>query len=864
MKKITINVFVIMFMLGSLVGIAQTLNQPASWPNATWTLSGSYTAGGLLADPTNADATFTFDDDGAGNGSSDTIEATSPVIDLTSAAGAGETWITISGNFTYYALGGDVLAIEVYDADAMTWSQLYQFSGNTTTVADYQNCTISEAYTTPPLDISGYTATQLSGFQYRVSYDDQAGWQYGWCVESPTIMSETPPSCLDPSMLSATSITDTTADLGWMENGTATAWNVEVLTSGTPATGTPTASGVANPYAASGLTAETAYDFYVQADCGGAGTSNWVGPFTFTTTCAPIAAYTEDFETFTPSAGSPFGSENCWSATNTSGSYFWESAPGTDTSSGGTGPSPTITTGNYFFTEASGAGTGDVAELVSPLVDLTSLTDPAITFNYHMFGGQIGTLEVIVNGTDNVWSLSGQQQATETTPWELAVVDLATYAGQTVTVTLRATSAGSFEGDIAIDNVSFTEFPACATPNALSASNITDTSADLGWTENGSATAWDVELGLDGFTPTGTPTNAGVSNPYTAMGLTENTAYDFYVRADCGSAWAGPFSFTTLETCPTPSALDATNIMETSADLSWTENGAASAWNIEIVDLTAGGTATGTPTASGVTNPYTAMGLVGDNSYEFYVQADCGVDGVSAWAGPFAFATPYVAVPPACGGVFLDSGGNSGTYSASESSTWTITPDNPGEVVTITFTYVDIEVSGFSAGTQDGCYDFLTIYNGPDNTFPVLAQTLCGEESGDAGVPSVATSELNIGDAFTSTDPSGALTIEFSSDSSVQETGWSADVTCATLGIDDVENNASFTYFPNPVQNTLTLNAQNTIENVAMYNMLGQEVLRATPNAVNSELDMSNLQDGTYFVKVTIANTTKTVRVVKN
>jgi hypothetical protein len=45
--------------------------------------------------------------------------------------------------------------------------------------------------------------------------------------------------------------------------------------------------------------------------------------------------------------------------------------------------------------------------------------------------------------------------------------------------------------------------------------------------------------------------------------------------------------------------------------------------------------------------------------------------------------------------------------------------------------------------------------------------------------------------------------------------------------------------------------------------MLGQEVLRATPNTVNSELDMSSLQDGTYFVKVTIANITKTVRVIK-
>jgi hypothetical protein len=84
-----------------------------------------------------------------------------------------------------------------------------------------------------------------------------------------------------------------------------------------------------------------------------------------------------------------------------------------------------------------------------------------------------------------------------------------------------------------------------------------------------------------------------------------------------------------------------------------------------------------------------------------------------------------------------------------------------------------------------------------------------------------------------------------------------------TLSTSDFENKAAFTYFPNPVENTLTLNAQKTIEQVAMYNMLGQEVLRATPNALASDIDMSKLQTGTYFVKVTIANVTETIRVIK-
>ena len=84
------------------------------------------------------------------------------------------------------------------------------------------------------------------------------------------------------------------------------------------------------------------------------------------------------------------------------------------------------------------------------------------------------------------------------------------------------------------------------------------------------------------------------------------------------------------------------------------------------------------------------------------------------------------------------------------------------------------------------------------------------------------------------------------------------------LSTQDFDKEATFTYYPNPVNNNLTLSAQKEINNVSVYNMVGQEVFRNVPNAMTEVVDMSSLQAGAYFVKVTIGNATKTVKVIKN
>jgi parallel beta-helix repeat protein len=116
-------------------------------------------------------------------------------------------------------------------------------------------------------------------------------------------------------------------------------------------------------------------------------------------------------------------------------------------------------------------------------------------------------------------------------------------------VACGTTNAGTTSSNRANMRITYGLF-ACPTPQAFTGSNITMTTVDLAWTSCGTETEWEIIYGAAGFDPqtTGTLVSSITTNPYTLTGLTQQTAYDVYVRADCGgtySQWSGPLSFTT-------------------------------------------------------------------------------------------------------------------------------------------------------------------------------------------------------------------------------------------------------------------------------------------------------------------------------
>jgi hypothetical protein len=75
---------------------------------------------------------------------------------------------------------------------------------------------------------------------------------------------------------------------------------------------------------------------------------------------------------------------------------------------------------------------------------------------------------------------------------------------------------------------------------------------------------------------------------------------------------------------------------------------------------------------------------------------------------------------------------------------------------------------------------------------------------------------------------------------------------------------AAFTFYPNPVKDVLNIGYSKTIAKVALYNILGQEVLAKSINADQSQINVSNLPKGTYLVKVTAEDgVAKTIKVIK-
>lgn len=81
--------------------------------------------------------------------------------------------------------------------------------------------------------------------------------------------------------------------------------------------------------------------------------------------------------------------------------------------------------------------------------------------------------------------------------------------------------------------------------------------------------------------------------------------------------------------------------------------------------------------------------------------------------------------------------------------------------------------------------------------------------------------------------------------------------------VTDVVIENSITIYPNPTTDSISIETSTPIINIGLYNLLGQKVLSITPSATNINVDLSDIKEGTYFLKVDFKDESKAVKVVK-
>ena len=694
----------------------------------------------------------------------------SPTFDLSS----GGYEINLDAALTAYAatttgeLNGDD-AVHVMQSldEGSTWSSIYTWDATNMPSNVGDNVTI---------DVSAVTSATVK-FALFAFEDTSANGDFDFFIDNFAV--RTPPSCFAPAAnsIAASLITTTSANLSWTAGATETAWNIEYGATGFALGAGTTVAVTANSYSLMGLTANTSYDFYVQADCGANGTSVMVGPFTFTTLCNAVTTFpwTEDFEGITtPSLPS------CWSENdNNADTDFWKTYDEY-------GTSDSYSAGLYTDYNIDGSWSGPATNnddyLILPQFALTG--NERLKFSVRSrSSGELNDYKVVLSTssndpTDFTTDLMALTVATATHTEQ--VIDLSAYSGN-VYIAIHVPADGLDGYYLYVDDFTVEAIPSCVAVTDLAASNLTTTSADLSWTAGATETAWNLEYGATGFVQGAGTTVAVTANSYALTGLAANTSYDVYVQADCGagdtSTWVGPITIFTGYCVPSSSS------------------------------------------SSTFIDSVTSTGAFSD--------LNNGADGYSETGYANYFST--YAIQSLAG--------------ASFDLTATIVGGTAGFAVWIDYN------NDLTFDSTEVVFNTTSYANGPFTATIALPETLA---DGDY--------RMRLMVDYNDSNPNDDACAFNGTRAEAEDYKITID---SSLGMDTVSK-SNFTYFPNPVNNVLSIKAQASIDSITVYNMLGQTVVRSTPNTTTTTVDMSGLQTGAYFVQVAINNSIETVRVIKN
>ena len=427
-------------------------------------------------------------------------------------------WVKIDFD-TVFPYNGTDNVLVVFSDHTNSYTSTHQYdvvsNSNTTSMARY-------AYRdSSPYDAfnPGVSGTALSVVNtFRFSY----------CSES---------SCISPNTLTASNLTENSADIAWVSAGSESSWEVEYKAAD-DADWTSAGTVSATSTTLFNLDGNTLYTVRVRALCSGNEESPWSESISFRTQCDALTTlpYSTSFE----DASGDY--VYCWSRLASDASHMvYRMGDGAYSHSGGNcldfAYTPNCWTIAIMPVFDAGISTNNL--MLDFWLDKTGnsgyfevgvMTDPEDATTFEV----VDTVESTIIGNAASY-------------YEHIILTLENYTGSGQYVAFRVSNGVSC--GYRMDDLLVSEIPNCMYPTNFEGLSSTNTSVTLGWTEMGDASSWNILYGATGFDPeTDGTTVMADADTFEVTGLSNVTTYDFYVQADCGgmtSQWVGPVTITT-------------------------------------------------------------------------------------------------------------------------------------------------------------------------------------------------------------------------------------------------------------------------------------------------------------------------------
>jgi endonuclease I/chitodextrinase len=406
----------------------------------------------------------------------------------------------------------------------------------------------------------------------------------------------------------------------------------------------------------------------------------------------------------------------------------------------------------------------------------------------------------------------------------------------------------------------------------LAVTGTTSTTVSLSWSaasDNVAVTSYDIYM--NGVLKTSVSSSNLTA---TITGLTASTAYSFYIIAKDASVNSSPASNTANGTTtiavpdteiPTaPTNLAVTGSSSSTVSLSWT----ASTDNIGVTSYDVYVNSTFKSTVSGITA--IVNGLTPTTTYSFYVVAKDAAANSSAQSNSVNGTTKVIST--SCASESFEnipaSGSSYGiqTWTGDSGLNWTASDARTDQ--TVNAKAILVRNGSLTASTSADGIGSLTVttqqfYSGNSGTFNLRV-------NGNI-VGTIPYSTTSVTTTITGINIAGDVIISITDNSNLNETTKSRVAfddlswTCFSgLGLGTLSQK-DFKIYPNPSNGDFNIifDDTNGKHSVEIFSLLGQKVFEKN-NMESSSISVTNLQKGTYLIKVTKDSKSSTEKIIIN